>query len=240
MAGENGKVTPPYLPYKTFINSLDQLSQVIPPRIDRSIWKTQPGSIQSQILNAYKFFNLVNDANQPTETLRALVANRLTPGEHVAQLLKSNYTEVLRHDLTTSTFPILNDEFEKAFKVDGETKRKSIRFFLQAAKAAGMELSRFLLDQTRASGPRKRRARTQPEASEDDSMPFDLEQPANLNTKTILLKSGGELSLTYSVDLFALSTEDRNFVFVLIDQLRGYESKMEALQTSAQKGGGDK
>jgi hypothetical protein len=78
MADES-KSIPPYLPYKTLLSSLENLGQGIPPKIDRSIWKNQPGTVQSQILSAYKFLGLMNDTTGPTEALRELVTNRSTP-----------------------------------------------------------------------------------------------------------------------------------------------------------------
>jgi hypothetical protein len=39
---------------------------------------------------------------------------------------------------------------------------------------------------------------------------------------TVTLASGGTLTLALSVDLFALSENDRKFVFGLIDQVTGY------------------
>lgn len=39
---------------------------------------------------------------------------------------------------------------------------------------------------------------------------------------TARLQSGGTVTLTVSVDLLALSEEDRNWVFGAIDHVRGY------------------
>lgn len=47
-------------------------------------------------------------------------------------------------------------------------------------------------------------------------------------TKTLILRSGGTLSITVSVDLLSLSRQDRAFVFGLIDKLGAYERGEEA------------
>jgi hypothetical protein len=227
MADESqGKVFPPYLPYKTLISSLENLGQGIPPKIDRSIWKNQPGTVQSQILSAYKFLGLMNEQTGPTESLKQLVEHRATPGPLLKKIITEKYSPILKHDLATMTTTMLNAEFEAAFKVEGETKKKGVRFFLQAAKANGFTLSKFLLDQTRVSaGPRKKRSAKRegdPEGAED------LEDGEEITTKgtekTITLRSSGRLTISLSVDLFELSKTDRDFVFGLIDSLHGYEA----------------
>lgn len=224
-----GKLVPPYLPYKTLLSSLENLGQGIPPRLDRSIWKNQPGTVQSQILSAYKFLGLMNESTEPTEVLRFLVEHRASPTPVMKKLLEDKYKAILdKHPLSTMTTTMLSSEFEAAFQVDGETKKKCIRFFLQASKANGFVLSKFLLDQTRASsGPRKKRVskRETEQDDVDDALEEDTDVASNGTTKTVTLASGGRLSIALSVDLFSLSTEDRNFVFGLIDSLQGYEQK---------------
>jgi hypothetical protein len=225
---DESKLVPPYLPYRTLMSSLENLGQGIPPKIDRSIWKNQPGTVQSQILSAYRFLGLMDDSTAPTESLRMLVEHRVTPGPTLKKILEDKYKPLLAHDLATMTTTMLNVEFEKAFGVDGETKKKGVRFFLQATKANGFTLSKFLLDQTRATGsvPRKKRSNRDSEPEIDDTE-GDPETPETGTKKTIALQSGGQLSISLSVDLFELSRTDREFVFGLIDSLRDYEVKAE-------------
>jgi hypothetical protein len=234
MPEENkGKATPPYLPYKTLISSLENLGQGVPPKIDRSIWKNQPGSVQSQILSAYKFLGLIDDLTNPTPVLKKLVEHRSSPSGILKPLIEERFPEVLKHDLATMTTAMLNTEFETAYGVEGDVKKKATRFFLQAAKANGMTLSKFLLDQTRtSSGPRKKRAKRDFVIAGNGDVDLDNgdEFPSQGTQKQVTLASGGELKLTISVDLFALSTEDRNFVFSLIDSLKAYEEKQPKIR----------
>lgn len=44
------------------------------------------------------------------------------------------------------------------------------------------------------------------------------------DTYTVDLKSGGSVSVVVKVNLFGLTTEDRNFVIDLVDKLKGYPS----------------
>src|SRR5207249_9670289 len=75
----------------------------------------------------------------------------------VRDLLKAGYPEIMAHDLTTMTLPILQDLIEK-HNVSGETRKKAITFFLQAAKYAGLPLSTFIKVRS-TSGTRRRRQR---------------------------------------------------------------------------------
>lgn len=222
---DNGKMVPPYLPYKTLISSLENLGQGIPPRIDRSIWKNQPGTVQSQILSAYRFLGLMLETTEPTDALRELVKHRQSPTAILKKILEEKYKPILSHDLATMTITMLNAEFEQSFGVDGETKKKGIRFFLQAAKANGFVLSRFLLDQTRTSGGTRKKRNGKRESDEDTVEDLEEEETtAKGPERTIALNSGGQLTISISVDLFELSSSDRDFVFGLIDSLRKYEA----------------
>ena len=96
---------------------------------------------------------------------------------------------------------------------------------MQAAKANGFVLSKFLLDQTRvpSSGPRKKRVPA--ELGVDETEENGPEENGTGTRKTITLRSGGQLSIAVSVDLFELSKPDRDFVFGLIDSLKEYDAK---------------
>jgi hypothetical protein len=148
---EKVRTTPPYIPYKTFISSLDVFeTHGLPPQIDRGIWKTQPGGVQGLIFGAYKFLGLIDDNGKPTERLAVLVKDKEHRPAQVETLLKSAFTEIFsKHELAKMTPKMLEDEFESAYAVQGDTKRKGITFLLQAAKGAQIPLSGFLESQVR-------------------------------------------------------------------------------------------
>ena len=163
--------TPPYIPYKTIINSLEVFeTHGLPPQIDRGIWKTQPGGTQGLILAAYKFLDLVQDSGLPTERLGLLVKDKLGRPAQVEKMLRAAYHEILgKHELSKMTVKMLEDEFEAAYSVQGETKRKGITFFLQAAKGAQIPLSGFLESQVRVV----RRAKKNGAKKESSRAPTD-------------------------------------------------------------------
>ena len=57
------KRTVAYVPFKTFFTSIESLaSHGMPSIIDRTVWPNYSGVIQSQVLSAYRFFGLVDEA----------------------------------------------------------------------------------------------------------------------------------------------------------------------------------
>src|ERR1700722_6437466 len=153
---EPEKRVPPYLPFKTFLSSLDALSHGVPPRIDRTLWRSQSGVTQGLIMNAYRFLGLVDDnpgANDSsTQELDQLAKHSEKRPETLRGLIEAQYYGVLEeHDLTKMTMKMLEDAFEKEFSVGGGTKQKAITFFLKAAKFADIPLSPYLTSQLRAT-----------------------------------------------------------------------------------------
>jgi len=232
------KLTPPYLPYRTFLSSLGKFAEGIPPRIDRGIWKNQTGSIQSLIMGAYRFFGLIDEQSKPTVILHDLVADREKPSQVIRAILEDKYAAVIKHNLSTMTEALINEYFEDVFGVEGDTKRKCITFFLQAAKAVGMPLSKFLQSQVRVRTSGSRRQRRRDEIDMDIGEIGEEEPQQAGEAKTVELRSGGTLTLTASIKFFDIASEDRTFVFELIDKLREYEQKQKAISQKSVSGGG--
>src|SRR5207249_5900277 len=130
MPQDQPKPAAPYLPWKTFLGSLEPFTQGIPPRIDRELWR-QSGLMQGLIMGSYRFFGLIDDSDRPTAILTNIVTKPEQRAAIVRDLLKAGYPEIMAHDLTTMTLPILQDLIEK-HNVSGETRKKAITFFLQA------------------------------------------------------------------------------------------------------------
>lgn len=240
MAEDAKKAAAPYLPFKTFLSAMDAFTaHGLPPLIDRSIWRTQPGGVQGLIMGALRFFDLMDDENRPTELLQGFVSS---PAEKrtaaVRTLLEHGYAELIRQDLTKMTVKMLDGAIEM-YGVSGETKKKATTFFLQAAKFSDLPLSSFLQTQIRATpGTRRKRSSNNGRNRDggDEQEGFSPEAPTSRgSTKTIELHNGGTLTLNVSVDVFAMSSADRDFVFDLIDRLRGYESRKSSAQAPALK-----
>jgi hypothetical protein len=219
------KNPPPYIAHRTFTNFVNGLEQSIPARIDKSIMRSLAGSTQGQLISALRYFKLIRADGTPEPALAALVASE---GEErkklIGEMVQRSYGFVFSSDLnlhnaTTSQV----EELFTAAGVTGETRRKAFSFFLALCKDGGIQLSSHIKPPKGVVGTRRRNNRSgggeQPPAP-----PSVIETPATGGTsKTIQLKSGGQLSLSLSVNLFDLVGDERTFVFSLIDQIQDYE-----------------
>ena len=70
---ENKKKVPPYVPYRTLSNFLERMKIGIPLRIDRSVFSSMSGGVQSQLTVALKYLNLISPKRLPEENLTKLV-----------------------------------------------------------------------------------------------------------------------------------------------------------------------
>jgi len=228
MAEEQGKTAPAaYLPFKTFISAVEALQQGLPKRLDRTIWRSQSGVIQSQIMMAFRFFGLVDDEGVPTIALQRLVENPEKRKEHIAALLNHAYKSIVDHDLTKMT-PKMLEESMGQYNVSGDTRRKAIGFFLRAAKFADVPMHPLLSAQIRETGTGTRRRRSNPKPRSEQPSGVQPPPPTgeNANRKTINLASGGSVSVEISANPFTMSPEDRTFVFELIDTLHKYAANV--------------
>jgi hypothetical protein len=210
-----------YIAFRTFLGAIDALQHGVPKKLDRTIWRNQSGVVQSQIMMAFRFFGLVDAEDRPTPALERLVDHPEKRVEHIAALLQHGYRDLIAHDLTKMSPKMLEQAMEQ-YNVSGDTRRKAITFFLQAARFAELPMHPLLSAQIRSAAPSKRRRK----AREGNSRP---ETPlSQLGTsKVILLDSGGTLTLSVAADVFSMSAEDRSFVFGLIDELQKYEKGAE-------------
>lgn len=232
------KRIPPYLPFRTFLNSLDTLSQGVPPKLDRSFWKQQSGINQGLIMNAYRFFWLVDESDKSTEHLATLVHHPDKRPTTLKQLVSEQYMVVMdKVDISKSTLRMLEDVFEEIYAVTGDTKQKAIKFFLKAAKFADLPLSPYLLNQLRDSAKKPRRARQRTEQDGPEKSPATANQASGLSSHTVQLVGGGRLTITISANPFMMPAEDRNFFFSLVDMLHKYSQEHAESQELISKSG---
>jgi hypothetical protein len=232
---EPTKRVPPYLPFKTFLSSLDALSHGVPPKIDRTLWRSQSGVTQGLIMNAYRFFGLVDDTNDEdssdssTDYLDQMARHSDKRPEVLRFLIEAQYEPIIggKHDLTKMTLKMLEDSFEQEFSVSGGTKQKAITFFLKAAKFADMPLSPYLSSLLRATrkrrGPRQRQDNGSTEPTHVQFVPVQAADAAS--THSVRLISGGRLTVSITANPFKMSQDDRQFVFSIVDQLQKYEEE---------------
>jgi hypothetical protein len=172
-------------------------------------------------MNAYRFFHLIDLSDKPTTAFQQLVTAKNEDRKvRIVELLEIGYPEIMAHELATMT-PKMLDSLMEEYNVNGETKKKAVTFFLQAAKHSGVQLSNFLTERIRSTNGVKRRRKS------EDVTDDRIQRPPSIHgsSRSVTLAEGGTVTLTISVDVFSLGKDDREFVFGLIDQLQKYEAQ---------------
>jgi hypothetical protein len=216
------------------MSAIEALEHGIPKQIDRTIWRSQSGFVQGQIMMALRFLSLVDDADRPTAGLHRFIDGKDKRPELVRALLHHAYRDLIDRDMTKMT-PKMLDEAMEQYSVTGDTKKKAVRFFLQAAKFAELPMHPLLAGQIRNTTgrkPRRKAMRDNGAPAEEPNSHGDITTAAQQRDVTTAdLKSGGRLTLIVNVYLVTLSPEDRQFVFAVIDKFKEYPKVAEASQT---------
>lgn len=139
------KTLPPYVPYRTLVNFLDSIKISLPQRINRSLppFKSMSGSLQGQLMLALEYLNLITDTGEVTAGLANIVHSEDTKREQALKTILTDAYPFLFEDglgLDRATQRQLEERFAQT-GATGDTLRKCIAFFLNAAKGAGLKLS---------------------------------------------------------------------------------------------------
>jgi hypothetical protein len=138
---ETEELSAPYLPFKTFLGLIERLSETgVPNRIDRTYLSYQSGATQSWLVAALKTFELTGTDGRPTEKLIALVNEPHRRPELVGDLVREYYSAALALG-PGATHGELEESFREAYGVKGDTTRKAITFFLNAANFGNVPVS---------------------------------------------------------------------------------------------------
>jgi len=171
---EESRTAPVYVPWATFISALDALRQHGIPasgKIDKSIWDSQSGTIQSQLILGFKFLGLIDEQKRVSPQLPPLVS--ASPEERkpiLKKLIEEKYQSVIAQDLMTIS-PAQFDEAFRKFGVSGSTLDRATRFFVKACTQLDIPIAKRFLERSKSttSTPRKRRANAGARHSEDGS-----------------------------------------------------------------------
>ncbi len=223
MTSKRESSIPPYISYRTFINFLNELrTRGLPSRVDRSVMTHKSGTIQSQLLLTLNYLGLLRGSGQPTDQFKQLIESEDPQRQVVLRgILKTSYGFVFKSEigLQNATAEQAEELFQKT-GASGETVRRSIAFFLAAARDSGIPISNYIK-------PHKRRkAAARPgRPPEADGLDSEVDPGLAGDFKKVTLKSGGIVKLELAVDMFELAGTDREFVFGLIDCLKEYEQQ---------------
>lgn len=152
---------PPYFAFRTLTNTLDLMKEKgVPNRVDRTFLVGMSGAGQTQFIAGLKSLGLI-DANGNVQTRLTELAQD-TPADRkrlLGEILRERYPEAVDLGTTNATTGQLMEIF-KEYGVTGDTARKAIAFYLNAARYAGdVPLSPLFQTPkvTAGTGTRKRR-----------------------------------------------------------------------------------
>lgn len=239
---EATQAKPPYVSYRTFQNLLDRLEEGgIPQHIDRTYWGDfLAGGYGAQVMVAMRWLGLVRGEHNESQPLLTSLVPKSERRRVLAELLRERYEPIFEAvSLETGTAGRLQQAFKEQYGLDGDTLRKSLGFFVQAAQAAGLVVSPHITKKvksrngTSTRAPRPAGAKTAgrggsssngvaEHSTDERKRPGDGGQTGNI--RTIKLESGGSVTLNVSVDLIGLSQRDRDYVLRLIDVLKEYDT----------------
>jgi hypothetical protein len=203
-------VTPPYLPFSRFLESLDSVALSMPPRLDHGAWRAKSPYTASVLTSAYRFLHLTDAEGRPTKLFQRLATDPASRSETMRDILRGAYGDVLTMIMSAGTEADVEHAFER-FRLRGATYRKALSFLVQACRYADLRLPDMLTGKTRVSHAKTVRR--------------PIEGATEMASISVTLRSGGEITLNGRFNPFALSAEDRRFVFKLIDELHAYEGK---------------
>jgi hypothetical protein len=133
--------SPPYIPFKTFLNLILRMEEGAPPRLDRSYLASQAGGLHQPIIAAFRYFGLIGPANEVLPELEELAQSGDALPQRVGALIRGRYAWA-HLGSTNATQQMLDDAF-RAQGLSGSTLRKAVTFYLHASRYSDLPLSRF-------------------------------------------------------------------------------------------------
>jgi hypothetical protein len=137
MEASGQEIPPPYFAFKTLTNTIVSMEEHGPPtRIDRTFLSNMSGAGQSQFIAGLKSLDLIDEQGTVQPDLTELVENPDKRPEIIGRILRRRYPEAVELGKGNATTGELIEVFRE-YGVQGDTARKAIAFYLQAAKYAG-------------------------------------------------------------------------------------------------------
>lgn len=163
---DSGRIAPPFLPFQTILNTIQVFADKgVPSLVDKKTFSTASGSVQTEIVRALRFLNLIENNGSPTPALYDLALAWSEEGAEafpsaLYKVLQEAYAPIFRLPLDNITEPHLRDEFMRAYTITSDTAKKSMTFFLKAAQKAGVSISSWIKMRDRAPSKTPRRRKT--------------------------------------------------------------------------------
>lgn len=164
MEAQTPTTTPAYFAFKTLTNLVEKMEEHGPPnRVDRTFLSNMSGAGQTQFIAGLKALGLIDGDGRVQPRLTELVSQPDSRPKIIGEIVRERYPEAVALGQTNATTGELLEVFNTAHNVQGDTARKAIAFFLQAAKYAGdIKLSPNFKTPTIRSGAGSGRKRGRP------------------------------------------------------------------------------
>lgn len=161
---------PPYFAFKTLTNAIVKMEEHGPPnRIDRSFLKEMSGAGQTQFIAGLKSLKLIDEDGKPQPRLVEMVSDPDSRPRLIGEVLRERYPEAVALGDTNATTDELVEIF-RGYGVQGDTARKAIAFYINAAKYAGdIPLSPHFKTPTVRTGTGSNRKRGRPKKDEQST-----------------------------------------------------------------------
>ena len=219
---ERAKATPPYVPFKTLITATDTLKEGIPPQLDRSVWPSLSGGMQSWVMSAFKFLGFIDGEGYPQELLTKWVAAGQDERRVILnRILREKYPTVVALAEQNGTSKAMQDAIG-GLGVSGTTKQKAVSFFNKAADFAELSTpAAWKKARTPVGATREKKKQSEEEREGEPTSPPILKADRG---RTFTLRSGGTVTIMIDADPWSASAEDRKWLFGLMDHIGEYES----------------
>ncbi len=222
-----------YIPWNSLLTATEVLEQGLPKRLDRSVFPSFSGSMKSWVLSAFAFLDFTDENGNVTPRLEEWVKSQEAGRKEIMRaIVESKYKALL--DLADE--PGTPDQFKKEMEklgVSGGTTQRAVRFFLAAAKFAGIDIPESWKKKKKSkvsvsgSGSRRRRHRNDAGASDPDGDGDGDGGAPDAAGDTITLECGSTVTLTVALNPLTLSEADRMWLFGLIDEFKSHASASE-------------
>ncbi|MGB7588608.1 MAG: DUF5343 domain-containing protein [Solirubrobacterales bacterium] len=197
--------TAPYVSFRTLENLIKRMEEEgTPQQIDRTYIVNLPGSTQSMLIKALTELGLMDGDKRPTSALTKLVDHPEDRSHLIGELVKKHYGAAINLG-SNATQGQLQALFASEYGVTGSTQRKAIAFFLAAAKAGEVGLSKhFKTPKAVSSAGSPRRPRKKAKQADDPppppAPPAPTDDPKKAYVDLLLKKAGEEMDNTDLLD----------------------------------------
>jgi hypothetical protein len=226
---------PPYVSFSTLLNQIERMEREgTPARIDPSYLTGMAGGTRSQFKMGLRSLGLIDESDQVTESLIQLAGKPEERPEILAGILRERFPRLVGLGENATRGQL--DEVLSEYGLGIDTRRKATSFYVAAASYAGIQLSPHIRPAkgVNSAGAQRRVKRPRKKAATPPTQTVQAVATQG-NTHSLTLRSGGQVTLSVSVNVMELSVQDRNFVFDLIDKLRDYENGEASSAVSSDK-----